>query len=147
MEHDAELSLQDLAYLMMAVSDNAATDVIIARVGLPRINATLRSLGLERTVVAGDCANIVQAITGAVGVSSLEELLSLENPEVRRRLLACRTLDALVAAWTTPRELTVCWPRSGAGGRGTRRRQRGALGGWPAALPRPPSTSQQAPRR
>ena len=107
MEHDAELSLQDLAYLMMAVSDNAATDVIIARVGLPRINATLRSLGLERTVVAGDCANIVQAITGAVGVSSLEELLSLENPEVRRRLLACRTLDALVAARTTPRELTV----------------------------------------
>jgi hypothetical protein len=107
MEHDAELSLQDLAYLMMAVSDNAATDVIVARVGLPRINATLRSLGLERTVVAGDCANIVQAITGAVGVSSLEELLSLENPEVRRRLLACRTLDALVAARTTPRELTA----------------------------------------
>jgi len=67
MEHDAELSLQDLAYLMMAVSDNAATDVIIARVGLPRINATLRSLGLERTVVAGDCANIVQAITGGRG--------------------------------------------------------------------------------
>jgi beta-lactamase class A len=106
MEHDAELSLLDLAYLMMAVSDNAATDVIIARVGLERINATLRSLGLERTVVAGDCADIVQAITGAVGVSSLDELPSLEDPGVRRRLLACSALDPQVATRTTPRELT-----------------------------------------
>jgi beta-lactamase class A len=106
MEHDAELSLRDLAYLMMAVSDNAATDLIIARVGLERINATLRSLGLERTVVAGNCADIVQAITGAVGVSSLDELSSPEDPEVRRRLLACRALDSEVATRTTPRELT-----------------------------------------
>src|SRR5215211_9036146 len=30
MEHDVELSLGDLACLMMAVSDNAATDVIMA---------------------------------------------------------------------------------------------------------------------
>jgi hypothetical protein len=107
MEHDAELSLQDLAYLMMAVSDNAATDVIIARVGLARINATLHSLGLEHTVVAGNCADIVQAITDAVGVSSLEELPSLEDPEMRRRLLACPALDPLVATRTTPRELTA----------------------------------------
>ena len=61
-------------YLMMAVSDNAATDVIIARVGLERINATLRELGLERTVLAGDCADIGQAIMDAVGASSPEEL-------------------------------------------------------------------------
>ena len=54
---------------MMAVSDNAATDVIIARVGLERINATLRELGLERTVLAGDCADIGQAIMDAVGAS------------------------------------------------------------------------------
>lgn len=107
MQHDAELSLLDLAYLMMAVSDNAATDVIITRVGLARINATLHSLGLERTVVAGDCADIVHAITDAVGVSSLEELPSLEDPEVRRRLLACPALDPLVATRTTPRELTA----------------------------------------
>jgi hypothetical protein len=34
----------------------------MARVGLERINATLRSPGLERTAVAGDCADIGQAI-------------------------------------------------------------------------------------
>jgi beta-lactamase class A len=90
---------------MMAVSDNAATDVIIARVGLERINATLRELGLERTVLAGDCADIGQAIMDAVGASSPEDLPPLEDPEVRRRLLTCRALDPEVA--TTPRELTA----------------------------------------
>jgi beta-lactamase class A len=107
MEHDAELSLVDLAYLMMAVSDNAATDLIIARVGLERINATLHSLGLERTVLAGDCADIGQAIMDAVGASSPDDLPPLEDPEVRRQLLACRALDPSAATRTTPRELTA----------------------------------------
>jgi beta-lactamase class A len=107
MEHDAELSLVDLAYLMMAISDNAATDLIIARVGLARINATLRSLGLERTVLASDCADIVQAITQATGVSSLDAVPSVEDPEVRRRLLACQALDPSTTTRTTPRELTA----------------------------------------
>jgi beta-lactamase class A len=107
MEHDAELSLGDLAYLMMAVSDNAATDLIMARVGLERINATLHSLGLEHTVLAGDCADIGQAIMDAVGATGPEELPPLEDPDVRRRLLACRALDPGVATRTTPRELTA----------------------------------------
>jgi beta-lactamase class A len=107
MEHDAELSLADLAYLMMAVSDNAATDVIIAQVALDRINATLRSLGLERTVVAGDCADTGQAIMDAVGADSPDDLPPLADPEVRKRLLACRALDPGMATRTTPRELTA----------------------------------------
>ena len=93
-------------YLMMAVSDNAATDVIIARVGLERINATLRSLGLERTVVAADCAGIGQAIMDAVGASNPDDLPPLEDPQVRRRLLACPALDLRTATRTSPREMT-----------------------------------------
>ncbi len=53
---EVELSLRDLAQLMMSVSDNAATDVVLRRVGLDRVNATLRALGLEQTVLEGDCA-------------------------------------------------------------------------------------------
>jgi beta-lactamase class A len=107
MAHDTELSLHDLAYLMMAISDNAATDTIIARVGLERINATLHSLGLQHTVVAGNCADIVQAITQATGVTSLDAVPSMEDPEVRRQLLACPALDPSTTTRTTPRELTA----------------------------------------
>ncbi|MDP9209614.1 MAG: class A beta-lactamase-related serine hydrolase [Actinomycetota bacterium] len=65
---------------MMAVSDNAATDVIIARVGLERINATLRELGLERTVLAGDCADIGQAIMDAVAPAAPTTCHPLRTP-------------------------------------------------------------------
>lgn len=58
-------------------------------------------------MVAGDCADIGQAIMDAVGASSPEDLPPLEDPEVRRRLLACRALDPAVATRTTPRELTA----------------------------------------
>lgn len=58
-------------------------------------------------MVADDCADIGQAIMDAVGASSPEDLPPLEDPEVRRRLLACRALDPAVATRTTPRELTA----------------------------------------
>jgi beta-lactamase class A len=110
MEHDAELSLADLAYLMMTISDNAATDVIMARLGLDRINATLRGLGLARTVVAGDCADIAQAVADAVGVAHWRDLppvLGADDPDVPGRIAASRALDPATATRTTPRETTA----------------------------------------
>lgn len=48
----AEVSLRDLAYLMLAINDNAATDELIQRVGLESINDRLAGLRLEHTKVA-----------------------------------------------------------------------------------------------
>jgi beta-lactamase class A len=107
MAHDAELSLGDLAYLMMSISDNAATDAIIARVGLERVNATLRGLGLERTVVTGGCADIVRAMAEAVGVAGWEELAPrMGSAEAQRQMAASRALDPARATRSTPREWT-----------------------------------------
>jgi hypothetical protein len=130
---------------MMAVSDNAATDVIIARVGLERINATLRELGLERTVLAGDCADIGQAIMDAVGASSPDDLPPLEDPEVRRRLLTCRALDPEVA--TTPRELTALLAMIWRGEAGLPACERGRMADGPAvsAMPAWPGRSRFRP--
>ena len=45
--HDGiELSLADHAFLMMSISDNASTNILIDRVGMDRVNAILRSLGM-----------------------------------------------------------------------------------------------------
>lgn len=48
-------TVHDLATLMIILSDNAATDMICERVGLPIINVRLRVLGATQTTVDG-CA-------------------------------------------------------------------------------------------
>jgi len=45
----SELSLRDLAVLMIVLSDNTATNMLIERVGQENVNRMLASLGLERT--------------------------------------------------------------------------------------------------
>lgn len=44
-------TLKDLATLMIIVSDNAATDLVIERIGLDRVQATMASLGLNSITV------------------------------------------------------------------------------------------------
>lgn len=44
-------TLKDLATLMITVSDNAATDLVIEQIGLDTIAATLQGLGLSQTTV------------------------------------------------------------------------------------------------
>jgi beta-lactamase class A len=48
-EGGSAISLGDLAVLMIQLSDNSATNIIIGRVGMANINATLSRLGFERT--------------------------------------------------------------------------------------------------
>ncbi len=44
-------SLADLAYLMMSISDNAATNMLIDAVGLEAVNACMRDLGMTGSVL------------------------------------------------------------------------------------------------
>ncbi len=45
--HDGiELTLSDLVYLMMSISDNSATNILIDQVGQERVNATMRALAM-----------------------------------------------------------------------------------------------------
>src|SRR5215470_19439787 len=43
------LTLHDLATMMIAVSDNSATNVLIGRVGMENVNSMLESMGLHAT--------------------------------------------------------------------------------------------------
>lgn len=51
-EGGSTVSLRDLATLMVVLSDNSATNLIINRVGMDNVNAMLASLGLDQTVLA-----------------------------------------------------------------------------------------------
>jgi beta-lactamase class A len=57
-------SLRDLAVWMMSVSDNAATDVLLDRLGPDAVATVLRDLGLRSTVLRADMT------TGALGVAA-----------------------------------------------------------------------------
>ena len=46
-----ELTIMDLVELMIILSDNTATNILIDRLGIENVNHTLRELGMERTVL------------------------------------------------------------------------------------------------
>ncbi|GAA3131240.1 serine hydrolase [Nonomuraea salmonea] len=48
---DVTISLRDLAYLMIAVSDNTSADTLLDLIGCDAVNAMLDGLGLTRTRV------------------------------------------------------------------------------------------------
>ena len=44
-------TLADLAYLMMSISDNTATNILIDRTGMAEVNATIASLGMTHSAL------------------------------------------------------------------------------------------------
>jgi len=53
MRSGATLTLYDLIYLMIAISDNLATDVLITLAGVEAINRTMADLGMKNSRLAG----------------------------------------------------------------------------------------------
>jgi beta-lactamase class A len=58
------ISYKDLLSLMMIVSDNTATDLIVDKVGFENINTTMRELGLTNTRVTKYCREILFDLVG-----------------------------------------------------------------------------------
>jgi beta-lactamase class A len=77
------VSLLDLAALMMIVSDNTATDLVVEKVGKENINATLQRLGLERTVVVVDCRDVLFDLVDLNDLPDEEKNISLFEAKAR----------------------------------------------------------------
>jgi beta-lactamase class A len=60
-------TVRDLATLMITISDNAATDLLCAKLGLANITARLRALGLEKTSVDGGTRELILQALGLRG--------------------------------------------------------------------------------
>jgi len=74
------LTLRDVAGLMISVSDNSATNVIIDRVGMENVNALLDSLGLTHTRLRRRMMDLKAASEGRENVATPREMmLLLEN--------------------------------------------------------------------
>src|SRR6478609_7256292 len=71
------LTLRDLATMMVAVSDNSATNMLIGRVGMENVNAMLESLGLHATRLRRQMMDLKAAGEGRENVSTPREMMTL----------------------------------------------------------------------
>jgi len=71
------VTLRDLATMMVAVSDNSATNVLIDKVGMQNVNALLDSLGLTHTRLRRKMMDLEAAKQGRENISTPREMMQL----------------------------------------------------------------------
>jgi beta-lactamase class A len=72
-----QITLRDLATMMVAVSDNSATNVLIDRVGMENVNAFLTSQGLAETRLRRKMMDVKAAAEGRENISTPSEMMKL----------------------------------------------------------------------
>jgi beta-lactamase class A len=81
------ITLRDLATMMVAVSDNSATNVLIDRVGMDNVNAMLDSLGLAHTRLRRKMMDLEAAKQGRENISTPREMMALLESIYRDKVL------------------------------------------------------------
>ena len=81
------LTLRDLATMMVAVSDNSATNVLIDRVGMQNVNAMLDALGLSHTRLRRKMMDLQAAKEGRENISTPREMMTLLDAIYHGKLL------------------------------------------------------------
>jgi beta-lactamase class A len=78
---------RDLATMMVAVSDNAATNVLIDHVGMDNVNALLDSLGLHQTRLRRKMMDLKAASEGRENIATPREMMTLLELIYRGKVL------------------------------------------------------------
>lgn len=73
----SRITNRDLALLMVSLSDNSATNVLIDRVGMDNVNAWLAQLGLERTRLRRHMLDVKAAQEGRENTATPRELVTM----------------------------------------------------------------------
>ena len=102
---------RDLAQFMVAVSDNTAANVLIDRVGKDNVNATLRGLGLTRTMLRRKMMDVAAARRGDENVATPHEMVQLLEAIYKGKILKAEATREMIKQLSTlkssyiPREL------------------------------------------
>jgi beta-lactamase class A len=81
------VTLRDLATMMVAVSDNSATNVLIDRVGMENVNLLMDSLGLMHTRLRRKMMDLKAAGEGRENISTPAEMMALFEDLYRGKIL------------------------------------------------------------
>jgi beta-lactamase class A len=107
------LSIRNLINLMMFISDNSATDILLTRVGAENVNARMRQLGITDITVNRTCQHLIMDYLGMDHAKyqglSLHEVLTdyrmmrEENPETVAK--AKTNFSSILKDQSTPRAM------------------------------------------
>ncbi|MBC6462921.1 serine hydrolase [Actinomadura sp. HBU206391] len=103
---DAEVSLRDLAYFAMSVSDNTAADLLMRRVGPDTVPMLAAELGLARTRVIGGPRQLLESMFADVGARTDAEFAEIFPTLPEDRVRALRAFDPGHTTSSTAREIT-----------------------------------------
>ena len=81
------LTIRDVAALMISVSDNSATNIIIDHIGMENVNALLDSLGLTHTRLRRKMMDVKAAAEGRENIATPREMAALLEDLYRGKVL------------------------------------------------------------
>jgi beta-lactamase class A len=92
---------RDLAQFMVAVSDNAAANILIDRVGKDNVNAMLHSLGLSKTMLRRKMMDIAAAQRGDENVATPQEMVRLLEAIYKGKVLNKESIAEFIKQLST----------------------------------------------
>jgi beta-lactamase class A len=98
------LTLRDLATMVVAVSDNSATNVLIDRVGMENVNALMDSLGLKHTRLRRKMMDLKAAQGGRENISTPREMMTLLESLYNGKVLNVDLTKDFFQLLSTPKE-------------------------------------------
>ena len=101
------LTLRDLATMMVAVSDNSATNVLINKVGLDNVNSMLEGHGFHATRLRREMMDLKAAGEGRENVSTPREMMTLLELIYRGKLLNKAMTDDFLKVLSTHKESSL----------------------------------------
>lgn len=107
--HDSQISVWDLAALMMEVSDSTAADLVTRRIGAASLRSLPGRVGLEGTRLIGSPRAILEDVARDLDIADLEALAHvLESGSVStEELRATSAWDPRRTNVSTPADLTA----------------------------------------
>lgn len=102
-----KLTLRDLATMVVAVSDNAATNVLIDRVGMDDVNALLDSFGLAHTRLRRKMMDLKAAAEGRENISTPREMMGLLDAIYRGKLFDKALTEDFFKVLSNPKDSWV----------------------------------------
>jgi beta-lactamase class A len=101
---------RDLAQFMVAVSDNAAANILYDRLGRDNVNAMLRGLGLSKTMLRRKMMDVAAARRGDENVATPQEMVRLLEAIFKEKALGKQATAEFIKQLSTLKQSYI--PRS-----------------------------------